>query len=518
MRREEFPARKPEAPEVIQAGAEQEVVLKRLTQYGQALSEATIRANNAYDAEYRRAISDATLRAESAAEKAYDKAWIGVLGTDPQSVAIDLKQARPTETNTGRGYTPEQDTVTARAEAAVTEAQAKLKRANGKLIRICTFASALMLGGIYMAPAARRIGEVQGAIDALSNNPSDRDSLGRLVRNVAGVAKEAADVVSEQIEERILDTAEAEPTDASPESSPLARQRAFNDRIKVHADEFAKELFHQWIAETGKDGRHHRNMATFFSTDTIATLAKQHPDFEQFRRADTSVSLATQRLILERANTAATTYLTNSFRQLRSGSRLQDVQRILDRVGWSNDSARGTASAMLIESGRTNLGMQLLRQTIRNYRTDEDGKLLPLDSEADSTEDRESISVGARISDEILTPFFEHNPESILQAIEGRGRSSRLRLTREEMGLLLHTAADLAADTQLDANLADRDRRALPTESSKASDTSVETIARINLGNAANRDADRFEIAYQRLRMMADPQTRTTHDGGTDWS
>lgn len=489
-------------PEAARSSAEQRGLLTKLTEYGEELNMAVNRA----------------------LEKAMQK----MTGTDPSALDVDLTPEIPSIFNTsgnGRDFRPERDTPEARAKEAVATTRRNLQNAHGRLARALAFAGALAVGGAALVPAAERVGQAQGAIDATSNDRSREDSIGRFVRNVRDATKEVVDTASDHIEDELRQQRQQRQQETTParttESPEVTHNREANNAIKLHMGEIAKDLFEQWRTDTNKEGGHVLALEVYLSTHALDNLIKREPFFAPFNGNEFQLSHQLRTEISGQVLEARTAYLQHTFKNLRSGARLRDVENILRGVGFDGNDDLGAASAMLVEAGRVNLGMQLLRQTIREMRTD-DGELLSLDAESGESEAPEEYTIGDEIVDDVIQPFLEQNPHLMAQLFGSERGRPQIRLTRDEMRLFLEASENLSDELNEDLELPIRGSARRGTESSNQEPPKTRNITVPNtmeappgVEGAANQTADYqrdiadykdYETIRQRLDTVAQAQ------------
>ncbi len=114
----------------------------------------------------------------------FNKAGSQLLGTDPNKIDEQIHANTPSEqgmSHFGRSFVPEHATPEDQARAKVAEAKSRLGQANNRLLKILAMTGEVALGSGLTLPAVEKAGEVQGAIDATSNQ-GRRGSIGRFIR------------------------------------------------------------------------------------------------------------------------------------------------------------------------------------------------------------------------------------------------------------------------------------------------------------------------------------------------
>lgn len=374
-----------------------------------------------------------------------------MLAINPKELEVDLRPDLPTEHSAiGREHIPTRWTPEDRAHAVVDQARYNLTKSHGRMMRL-TGMLALLAGGVVAAiPAAEEIGEARGAIEALRSpsEPTGRTSIGRFIRNAHDVIQEGrhavenvADQVSDQIEHRHGPT-ETERRQMT-EQIRMQSETEFNNQILKHAAEIGKAVFENCVANQNKQGVMRIRVGEYINRlSGIEQVIKHLPEFQQFESDTLHVSDAARREIIARAYDAQDQHLIHAFRNLGTHARLQHVQHILEQMRYSG-TERAEAASLLLEAGKTELAIQLLRETILDFRTD-DKEFLDLDDPGEQREgERESdteYTVADEIAEEIITPFIDRNPLLVARILP------QLHLTPDEHRLFSIAARDLARD------------------------------------------------------------------------
>ncbi len=200
----------------------------------------------------------------------------------------------------------------------------------------------------------------------------------------------------------------------------------------MHLHEIAKEVADQWFASPRIKQGH--GEPTY-----IEQIIKNHPLFEIFRDQEVSVNLEFMREIISEAEHMEPVYMRRTFEQMARNASMDDVRRLLEETGWDENTNRmAMASAMLVETGRTRLGLEVLRQAMQELRMDERGNVKGLEEEAQSgPEGEEEYTVREDLIEHVFIPFLEENPTQITRHLQ------QLRLTPLEWELLGEACQDM---------------------------------------------------------------------------
>ena len=407
-------------------------------------------------------------------------------GIDPTLLERAYDAHKPNDTTSGandRIFIPQAPTSEGQHRARSAEAVRSVKTAQIRLAKAMGLVAALAGGGLMIAPTAHRLGEAQGAIDAL-NDGSTNPSIGRLLRDAKAIGNSAINEAATQTDHirrqyGITDT----PTEVQDEETHVAElgatspeERAALDRISKFTHEIAKRLFQEWQRTADKDGHHgaanldgyHRSFHSYASSpENIFTVIKTQIPELQNTPALSSTLLRTEvfNAIQREAHRAHEQAATHALHNLRTNSLGREVHDTLRQFELDKPEDYGRVSGLLLEAGKTRLAAQFLRLAVQNARleltqdernnTNVDNppkfdELLALDDIAprqEGAERRGERTVAERIAADVFQPIVEEHAIALAHHL------NQLHLRREEERMLL-----VAVDTLLDKNSASLER------------------------------------------------------------